>query len=127
MNDGFKLALMQNSVPEERRTACLGCVEIALIRGNREEAYAAIDFAFREDSEPVTLDSPIATLRLPERITGALERAGIFSVGALTSKSGFDLRSLWNFGESAIDQVRTVLARHGFGLRGKSMRELDKA
>ncbi|MEE9451321.1 MAG: DNA-directed RNA polymerase subunit alpha C-terminal domain-containing protein [Gammaproteobacteria bacterium] len=64
---------------------------------------------------------PIQKLRLSNRTNNVLERDGIKTVQELCNNSIKDLLSIWQFGRSALCEVREVLHSEGFYLKGESL------
>ncbi len=91
-------------------------VELALRRGCRNEAVAAIDRAFETDDEPITFDSPLSAV-FDARMAGCLERAGVLTVGDLTRLTVGDLMEVKQLHFRSIKVIQDVLDRHGFALR----------
>jgi hypothetical protein len=117
-----KLEIGPDALPAAAIGVCVAKVEIALHRGNREEALAAVEAAFNvEPIGPITLDSPIADLGLEVLICNMLEGAAIFTVGDLTSVTVTELRTIANLGGTRINVIRTSMAKHGFSLSGSGV------
>ncbi|MCW2995015.1 MAG: DNA-directed polymerase subunit alpha, partial [Conexibacter sp.] len=62
-------------------------------------------------------DILIEELELGVRSYNCLKRAGIQTVGDLTSKTEAELAAIPNFGKKSIDEVVETLAARGYGLR----------
>lgn len=93
-------------------------VEIAFNHGNKDEAYAAIDKAFRDaQPEEITLASPLNALGIPQRAVMPLERRGVMTIGAVCGWSITDLLDIPNFGRAYVRMIEEALARHGWSLR----------
>lgn len=104
------------SLPHEVVAKCLGQVELALHRGNREEAEAAIAAAFAVDEpEGVTLDSPVVDLRLSARVLNVLEHWAIYTVRDLCNESVHSLAAM-EFGRRAAKEIRLAVERCGYRL-----------
>jgi hypothetical protein len=95
----------------------MGAVRFALLRGNREEADAALDRHYRQaEEERVTKDSPIAVLLLAQRVLNGLEDRGIHRVGQLARYSPMRLIEIPNFGRRTVRMIQEELHKHGFTL-----------
>lgn len=67
----------------------------------------------------MTPDTPIAALDLSRRLTLALERRGITTVGALCACVSWDLVKIDGVGRGSLAEVTKTLAAHGLALRGE--------
>jgi DNA-directed RNA polymerase alpha subunit len=117
----------QHPFPPDRIGECLARVEIALQRGNRDEANAAIARLFEQAkitaADGITPDSFVSELidetdrnALPMRIVNTLERHGIHRVRQLVKCSPADLLEISSFAERAVDHIEAALAKHGLNL-----------
>lgn len=61
-------------------------------------------------------DTPIAALDLSRRLTLALERRGVATVGALCAMTGRDLARLNGIGQACLVEASRALAAHGMAL-----------
>jgi len=96
---------------------CLRRVEIALLRGNREEAVAAINSFCDEPQTVIGLDSHIAELTLPLQVINELERVRVHTVGDLaTCSRRWIQRRTKNIDFVYIDAIDNELSRHGLAL-----------
>jgi DNA-directed RNA polymerase alpha subunit len=93
-------------------------IKIALEHGNREEAIAAVEQAFRDaQPEAVTLDSPLVELGIPLRLVNSLERDGIMTIRQLCELCTTEVARRPNFGNRNVDAIKIALDRHGWSLR----------
>ena len=67
----------------------------------------------------MTHDAPIADIDLTRRLTLALERRGIATVGALCAMTGRDLARINGIGQACLAEVARALADHGLALAGE--------
>lgn len=65
---------------------------------------------------PLKPSRPIEELGLLTRVVNKLHNRGIKTVGQLTTMSERDLRDIRSFGNKAVDDVISKLARHGYTL-----------
>lgn len=99
---------------------CLGRIELALGRGNRDECYAAIDAAFSVCvPEPVTLDSPVEAIGIPTVSVTFLRRAGIRTVRELTWHTASGLCRIRRIGPCQAAEIIEAMDRLGYPLAEK--------
>lgn len=95
-------------------------VEVALTRGNREQAYAAVDKAFattaEESSFVPTAQSHISCVVSSVRMCTILESAGISTVGDLCDKTPQELASRNQIRKRSVDMIARDLERYGLAL-----------
>jgi RNA polymerase alpha subunit len=69
-----------------------------------------------EQADPGDRALTIDVLNLPVRSYNSLRRAGIDTVGDLTSRSGADLLAIENIGPASVEEIRQKLASMGLTL-----------
>jgi DNA-directed RNA polymerase alpha subunit len=93
-------------------------IKTALEHGNREEAIAAVERAFRDaQPEVVTLDSHLVDLGIPLRLVHMLERGGNMTIRDLCDLCATEVSHLPNVGPRNLDVIKLALSRHGWRLR----------
>jgi len=104
---------------------CVTTVELALIRGNKAEALAAIERAFvppdARSADP--RDWLICELDLNPRVENLLESHGITTVGQLCNVTANTIYSWPQSGRTRVEEIRQALQRVGLRLRGTSVLE----
>ncbi len=102
-------------LPDDKIERCLGAVELALKRANREEAIAAIRRAFHvEARKPVTGLSHLEELALRDGFIDLLNRHNIYTINDLLLLEIATLRKLSNKHEDEADSLVLVVERLGF-------------
>lgn len=93
-------------------------VYVAMLRGNRDQAHAIIDAAFRPRiADAVTLEEkreiPLADV-FDVCMCNKLEKLGLMTIGDLLNVSRADLLGIPNFGVTSLEVVFSKLAELGF-------------
>ena len=95
---------------------CVRTVDLVLrSSGNRDEAVAAIDRLFGDESSPPSLESSVHDIGLRPRTASMLDDAGIFTVADLQQALNLGrLLSIAHFGPVAVDEcmqaIRAIVA-----------------
>lgn len=112
-------SIPDTGITDEAITLCLGAIDLAIRRGNRDEAVAAIDRVFRDagDKSGVTLDSSVFELDLPLRTANRLEASGIYRVRDLVECNAATLGEIPNFGPKVILEIERALDKVGLKLQ----------
>jgi len=89
------------------------------LEGEADDLSADEDGELETELEEITegSDDKIEDLGLSKRTTNALVNAGIITLKQLIQKTERDLMGLRNFGERAINEVRTMLKEHDLQLK----------
>lgn len=87
-------------------------VELALNRGNRNEALAAVNNAFASRAKMITENSSLVALVLPLRIINGLEKAGITTLCHLRRAVAADLiKTIPYFGDKTTAECAEAIAK----------------
>ena len=106
-----------NNLPPESIQRCLAQVEIALSRGNPDQAHAAITAVYFRPGGHVDERSPLAQTELPVRLVNMLEREGILTVAHLCDRTRLELLTIRHLSERGVQIIESTLKDLGFGLR----------
>jgi DNA-directed RNA polymerase subunit alpha len=89
------------------------------LEGEADDPSADLDEDLESDLEEITEgnDDKIEDMGLSKRTTNALVNAGIITLKQLIQKAERELMGLRNFGERAINEVRTMLKEHNLQLK----------
>lgn len=98
---------------------CLGMVELALRRGSREEALAAVARAFAAVAQPnVDLrDGSLHELGLDFKTVSILAANRIETIGQLSTHTSDELLAIRQIGKGTVDLIESRLAAAGLRLR----------
>lgn len=100
----------QRSFTLDEINVCIYTVELALHRGNADEAKSAIDRLFATQPAPQGELAPLSVLTLPLRVQNMLEADGIFNVAQLRAGLGNGrVARIVNIGEATIAQCWRAL------------------
>ncbi len=98
---------------------------------NQLLTVGGLEMIMLDDSVPTTnepidvADRPLETLGFSTRVLNALRSAGISTLHKLLSKSENDLRTIRNFGDTAMKEVIDKLAEMGLSLQKSGRRRLS--
>lgn len=110
-------SIPETELPDEAISICLNTIDLAIRRGNRDEAVAAIDRLMRDTIETVTLDSHVSELDISVRTANRLEDRGVDCVRDLVECNAATLGELSQFGPNAILEIERALEKIGLKLQ----------
>lgn len=94
-------------------------IKVALKRGNRDEAYRAVDRAAASLTEQVTVapDDHVSALGFDRRTCTILENAGIEEVRQLEALTIRELREIYQVGPDLAERIVKAMRSFGKSLR----------
>jgi DNA-directed RNA polymerase alpha subunit len=111
-------SMLPNALPRDVIATALTQLEVAMLHGNKDEAFCVVQRAFEvAGQEPITARSPIARLDLVPRLVSILEARKITQVGHLLEMTLEDVLRVNHVGPKGATQIRIALRRAGMKLR----------